>query len=82
MTCLARLDNCSDPTLTIWQSGCKLITQEIGFDFRGVIDFFYFFYFSDLVKQNDNDIEFQKIFQRLCDEDIQNLPTGGELYSK
>jgi len=37
---------------------------------------------EDLVKQNDNDIEFQKIFQRLCDEDIQNLPTGGELYSK
>jgi len=37
---------------------------------------------EDLVKENDNDIEFQKIFQRLCDEEIQDLPTGGELYSK
>ena len=38
--------------------------------------------FADLVKEHDNDIEFQKIFQRLCDEEINDLPTGGELYSK
>jgi len=37
---------------------------------------------EDLVKENDNDIEFQKIFQRLCEEEIDDLPTGGELYSK
>ena len=38
--------------------------------------------FSDIVREADNDIEFQKVFARLCDEDIHDLPTGGELYSK
>jgi len=37
---------------------------------------------EDLVREHDNDIEFQKIFRRLCDEEIEDLPTGGELYSK
>lgn len=37
---------------------------------------------EDIVREADNDIEFQKVFARLCDEDIHDLPTGGELYSK
>jgi len=37
---------------------------------------------EEIVKENENDIEFPRVFQRLVDEDIPNLPTGGELFSK
>ena len=36
----------------------------------------------DIVKENDNDIEFHAVFQRLSEEEIPDLPPGGGLYSK
>ena len=41
-------------------------------------------YFSilDIVKENENDIEFHAVFQRLSEEEIPDLPPGGGLYSK
>ena len=40
------------------------------------------FPFLDIVKENDNDIEFHAVFQRLSEEEIPDLPPGGGLYSK
>merc|ERR1711988_1647975 len=37
---------------------------------------------EDLVKQNDNDIEFQKIFQKMVELELEDLPPGGQIYSK
>ena len=37
---------------------------------------------SDIVKENENDIEFHAVFQRLSEEEIPDLPPGGGLYSK
>merc|ERR1712141_47420 len=37
---------------------------------------------TDVVKENDNDIEFHAVFQRLSEEEISDLPPGGGLYSK
>jgi len=37
---------------------------------------------TDIVKENDNDIEFHAVFQRLSEEEIPDLPPGGGLYSK
>ena len=36
----------------------------------------------DIVKENENDIEFHAVFQRLSEEEIPDLPPGGGLYSK
>ena len=38
--------------------------------------------FLDVVKENDDDIEFHAVFQRLSEEEISDLPPGGGLYSK
>ena len=38
--------------------------------------------FLDIVKENENDIEFHAVFQRLSEEEIPDLPPGGGLYSK
>ena len=40
------------------------------------------FCYLDIVKENDNDIEFHAIFQRLSEEEFPDLPPGGGLYSK
>ena len=37
---------------------------------------------SDIVKENDNDVEFSTVFQRLMDEDFPDLPPGGGIHSK
>jgi len=37
---------------------------------------------TDVVKENDDDIEFHAVFQRLSEEEISDLPPGGGLYSK
>merc|ERR1712241_510555 len=37
---------------------------------------------TDIVKENDNDIEFHAVFQRLSEEEIPDFPPGGGLYSK
>lgn len=37
---------------------------------------------EEIVKEHQNDVEFPRVFQKLIEEDIPNLPTGGELYSK
>ena len=42
----------------------------------------YVFSISDIVKENENDIEFHAVFQRLSEEEIPDLPPGGGLYSK
>ena len=38
--------------------------------------------FSDIVTENDHDIEFSSVFQRLSEEEFPDLPPGGGLYSK
>lgn len=37
---------------------------------------------EDIVKENDNDIEFSAVFQRLMEEDFPDLPSGGGIHSK
>ena len=37
---------------------------------------------SDIVTENDHDIEFSSVFQRLSEEEFPDLPPGGGLYSK
>ena len=47
-----------------------------------MISHIYVFSISDIVKENENDIEFHAVFQRLSEEEIPDLPPGGGLYSK
>lgn len=37
---------------------------------------------ADIVKENENDIEFSAVFQRLAEEDFSDLPPGGGIHSK
>ena len=37
---------------------------------------------TDIVTENDHDIEFSSVFQRLSEEEFPDLPPGGGLYSK
>ena len=47
-----------------------------------MMSYIYVYYISDIVKENENDIEFHAVFQRLSEEEIPDLPPGGGLYSK
>ena len=38
--------------------------------------------FAAIVKENDNDIDFYSVFQKISDETIANLPPGGGIFSK
>lgn len=40
------------------------------------------FIISDIIKENDNDIEFASLFQRLTDEEFPDLPPGGGIHAK
>lgn len=35
-----------------------------------------------IVKENDNDIDFYSVFQKISEETIDNLPPGGGIFSK
>jgi len=37
---------------------------------------------ADIIKENDNDIEFASLFQRLTDEEFPDLPPGGGIHAK
>ena len=49
---------------------------------KNIANYSVLFFLLDIVKENENDIEFHAVFQRLSEEEISDLPPGGGLYSK
>ena len=43
---------------------------------------FFKFYFLEIIEENDEDISFASVFQKMVELELEDLPPGGQIYSK